>query len=277
MSARDTDLMACLDRARELALAAGRELLGWQERVQQQPPEFKGRRDLVTAADRAAEEVVVAGLQSSFPDHAVLAEEGVLTPQGEADRESDWLWLIDPLDGTTNFVHGIPFFCVALSLSYRDEIVVSVVHAPALGDGGVTYTARRRGGAHRNGEPIAVSETHALRDALLATGFSYHRNEAGYDDNTTRVARVVPLCRDLRRLGSAQLDLCLVASGTFDGYWEMHLAPYDVGAGSLLVTEAGGRVTDLAGGDAWVRQGHVLASNGWLHDELMDVVGGAPD
>ena len=129
-------------------------------------------------------------------------------------------------------------------------------HAPALNH---TYTAVRGDGARRNGEPIAVTRTEELRHALVATGFSYHRNEPGYEDNVDRIARMVPLCRDLRRLGSAQLDLCLTAAGTFDGYWEMYLQPYDVAAGGLIVREAGGRVTDLAGGDDWVREGQILA------------------
>ncbi len=261
------------DRAVELASAAGEVVLSYRQRLRELRTEFKGRRDLVTEADRASELVVVDGLRAAFPDHAILAEEGVATPKGEVDRESDFVWLVDPLDGTTNFVHAIPFHCVALSLSYRDELLLGVVHAPVLGD---TYSAVRGGGAWRNGEPISVTRTADLRNALVATGLSYRRNEDGFEDNTERLATIVPMCRDLRRLGSAQLDLCLTASGTYDGYWEMYLQPYDVAAGGLIVREAGGTVTDLSGGDRWVSEGQVLASNGVLHETMLDVVGGAP-
>lgn len=260
-------------RAIELAREAGEVVQRFQARLGGVRTEFKGRRELVTEADRAAEQVVVGGLRGSFPDHAILAEEGVATPAGRADRESDYLWLVDPLDGTTNFVHALPFYCIALSLSYRDELLLGVVHAPALGD---TYTAVRGGGASRNGTPIAVTTTEDLGDALVATGLSYRRNEPECEDNIDRIARMAPLCRDLRRLGSAQLDLCMTASGTFDGYWEMYLQPYDVAAGGLIVREAGGRVTDLTGGDDWVAEGQILASNGRLHDRLLEVVGGKP-
>lgn len=272
-SAPERELDDSVARARALVERAGACLLDFQQRSPMRAAEFKGRRELVTAADRASEQIVVDGLRAAFPHHAILAEEGVASPRGRADRAADWLWILDPLDGTTNFVHGLPFYCVALSLSYRDELMLGIVHAPALRD---TFTARRGAGARRNDAPIAVSATTDLGHALIATGFSYQRNEPGCDDNSARVARVLPLCRDLRRFGSAQLDLCLTACGAFDAYWEMYLQPYDVAAGGLIVREAGGRVTDLRGGDAWVREGHLLASNGHLHERLLEVVGGAP-
>ena len=262
-----------LEVAVGLARRAGEVVLDYQDRLAEVVTEFKGRRELVTEADRASERVVVEGLRSEFPDHAILAEEGVASPRGAADRESDFRWLVDPLDGTTNFVHAIPFHCVALSLDYRGELLLGVVHAPALGD---TYTAILGQGAWRNEQRLSVTGTSDLRDALVATGLSYQRNEPGFEDNTARFGRIVPLCRDLRRLGSAQLDLCLTASGTYDGYWEMYLQPYDVAAGGLIVREAGGKVTDLSGGDDWVDQGQVLATNGALHDAMMAVVGGPP-
>jgi myo-inositol-1(or 4)-monophosphatase len=151
------------------------------------------------------------------------------------------------------------------------------VHAPALGE---TFVASRGGGAFRQRadgrrDALRVSRTVELADALLATGFSYVRNEPGRDDNSARLARVLPLCRDLRRLGSAELDLCYTAAGTYDGYWELYLAPYDVAAGAVIVREAGGTVTDLRGGDDWLFGGSVLASNGHLHGDLRRLVGDA--
>jgi myo-inositol-1(or 4)-monophosphatase len=275
MTTTPGELQHCVAVATRLALAAGADLLRDRDRVVA-AAETKGRRrELVTAADRAAERVVVGGLLQEFPDHAILAEEGVLTVAGQSSRVSDWTWIIDPLDGTTNFVHGLPFFAVAIALAYRQVPVVGVVHAPALGE---TFVGCRGGGARRvwadgREQPLRVSATADLADALLATGFSYNRNEPGRDDNAGRLARVLPLCRDLRRLGSAELDLCYTAAGVYDGYWELYLAPYDVAAGALLVQEAGGRVTDLAGGDDWLFGGQLLASNGRLHDCLRAQVG----
>ena len=269
------DLQPFLDRALVLARAAGAELLRMRPEAAARPESKGQRRELVTAADRAAERVVVGGLMQSFPDHAMLAEEGVLSTQGRASKRAEWTWIVDPLDGTTNYVHGLPFFCTAIALAHHDVPVVGVVHAPALGQ---TFVAARGGGARllsASGEAkdLRVSATREIADALLATGFSYVRNEPGKDDNTGRLARVLPHCRDLRRLGSAELDLCYTAAGVFDGYWELYLAPYDVAAGAVLVQEAGGRVTDLHGGDDWLFRGEVLASNGLLHDDLLTRVG----
>lgn len=263
------DLRGFLATAERLATLAGAELL--RHRRAHVVAESKGtRRELVTAADRAAEHIVVGGLQRAFPAHAVLAEEGVLTTQGRPSSDSEWLWIVDPLDGTTNFVHDIPFYGVAIALAHRGAPVVGVVHAPALGE---TFAGARGLGAVRRfadgrAAPLHVSRTDAFADALLATGFSYNRNEPGRDDNSGNLARVLPHCRDLRRLGSAELDLCLVAAGSYDGYWERYLAPYDVAAGAVLVREAGGVVTDFAGGDDWLFGDSVVASNGRVHDEL---------
>lgn len=255
--------------AERLALLAGQELR--KQRQSSLTVESKSQpRELVTEADRAAESIVVGGLQQAFPEHGILAEEGVLTTQGKASNDSEWLWIIDPLDGTTNFVHGLPFYCVAIALAFQGDPVVGVVHAPALGE---TFIATRGGGATRSyadgsTQPLSVSSTNKFSNALLATGFSYNRNEVGRDDNSANIARVLPHCRDLRRLGSAELDLCLVASGQFDGYWERYLAPYDVAAGAVIVREAGGAITDFAGGNNWLFGDSVIASNGLTHQEL---------
>jgi myo-inositol-1(or 4)-monophosphatase len=266
-----TDLLPFLARAHELAALAGAELLR-QRRSQRVRAESKAiRRELVTAADRAAEQIVVGGLLQSFPQHAVLAEEGVLTTQGQQSQASDWLWIVDPLDGTTNFVHGLPHFAVAIGLAYRRQPVVGVVHAPVLGE---TFFAAKGHGAFRrladgSEQRLLVSPTTAFADALLATGFSYVRNEPGKDDNTGHVAAILPHCRDLRRLGSAELDLCYVAAGVYDGYWELYLAPYDVAAGAVIVQEAGGTISDFAGGPDWLFGDRLVASNGRLHAELL--------
>ncbi len=264
------ELRPFLDAALRLAEAAGADLLARRPDARQRPESKGARRELVTAADRAAEAIVVGGLLQAFPGHAVLAEEGVLTARGRRSRDAEWTWIVDPLDGTTNYVHGLPHFAVAVALAHRDVPVVGVVHAPALGE---TYFGARGLGAHRRGptgatEALRVSATDELADALLATGFSYVRNEPGRDDNAGHVAALLPHCRDLRRLGSAELDLCYVAAGVYDGYWELYLAPYDVAAGAVLVAEAGGRISDWDGGDDWLFGERVLASNGRVHEAL---------
>jgi myo-inositol-1(or 4)-monophosphatase len=265
------ELQGWLRSAERIARAGGDVLLDHQRRLHAIATEKKGQRELVTEADRAAEHAVVGALLVEHPTHAVLAEEGVATPKGRPHQASDWTWIVDPLDGTTNFVHGIPFWCVAIALAWRGEPVLGVVHAPALQ---WTFTGARGLGAWRNGERLKVTPTAAIGDALLATGFSYDRNAPGHDDNSGRLTRVLPVCRDLRRLGSAELDLCLTAAGHYDGYWELYLMPYDVAAGAVLVQEAGGRVTDLCGGADWLHGGEVLASNGRLHAALLQLVGG---
>lgn len=264
------ELARCLAEARRLALLAGDELLRQRAGVEVQVERKGRRRELVTAADRAAERIVVGGLLAAFPEHGVLAEEGVLTTQGVASKQSPYTWIVDPLDGTTNFVHGLPHFAVAIGLVHDGQPVVGVVHAPALGE---TFFAARGGGAFRRRadgreQRLGVSATTELADALLATGFSYNRNEPGRDDNSRHVAMVLPHCRDLRRLGSAELDLCYVAAGVYDGYWERYLAPYDVAAGATIVREAGGVVSDWQLGDDWLFGEQVLASNGALQAEL---------
>ncbi len=265
------DAKECMRVARRAAAAATEVLAEFCMQSGRVPSSSKGvRRELVTKADSAAEHAAVACLMEAFPGHAILAEEGALTPRGEASKESDSLWIIDPLDGTTNFVHELPFYCVAIGLQHKGEMLVGVVTAPALGK---TFTAIKGGGAFCNDEPIRVSETAEVADSMLCTGFSYVRNDPGKDDNVARMHRALMSCRDLRRFGSAQLDLCMTAAGHYDGYWELDLMPYDVAAGSLIVGEAGGTISDLSGAEDWLYGGQILASNGLLHRPLLELVG----
>ncbi len=256
--------MIDLERAAAVAERAAREagviLLALLGRIERQDVATKSAaRDLVTAADVASERHIVGRLRESFPDHAVEAEE-------EVHERSDggFAWLVDPLDGTVNFVHGIPCFAVSIALYRAATPLVAVVHAPRLGE---TFTARRDGGARLNGEPIRVSATATLGEAVLATGFPYRRRELA-NDNLANFGRFFHDVRDLRRLGSAALDLAYTAAGRFDGFWELHLAPHDVAAGALLVREAGGWVTDADGGENWLRGGHIVAAPPALHGEI---------
>ncbi|HEX9104789.1 MAG TPA: inositol monophosphatase family protein, partial [Polyangia bacterium] len=214
--------------------------------------------DLVTEYDKRSEAHVVAALRAAFPDDEVVAEEG-----GGQAGASGRRWLVDPLDGTTNFAHGLPFFCVSIAVEDADGPLVGVIDAPALG--WHFYAARghgaflvERGLAERR---LAVSDTGALSASLLATGFPYDTATSARN-NLAAWAHVYPLTQGLRRVGAAALDLCFVAAGWMDGYWELKIKPWDVAAGALLVAEAGGRVTDYRGAPFRSDGGEILATNG---------------
>jgi len=260
-----------LEAARGIAELAGELLARHFRRLEAGQVAMKGRRDLVTAADLASEELIGKRLAEAFPGDGLLAEEGVAA----GNRASPWLWVVDPLDGTTNFVHGFPHFSVSIGLWLEERPLLGVVRDPCRGE---TYVGLAGGGAFREGEALRVSETAEVRAALLCTGFAYGRNEPGAETNLERFGRALMACQGIRRTGCASLDLCFVAAGALDGYWEIGLAPYDLGAGAPIVLGAGGRVTDLGGGAGYFRAGRLAASNGRLHAELLALVGdGRPE
>ena len=231
-----------------------------------QPAESKSTAsDLVTKYDRAAEELIVSGLQARFPRHRILGEEGG-DRGGEAGQPR---WIVDPLDGTTNFAHGLPMFTVSIGCEVDGELAVGVVLAPAMG---LTFAARRGQGTTRNGQAVRVSQVATLDRALLVTGFPYDRHTA-VENNFAQFVALKKRAQGIRRTGSAALDLALVASGGFDGYWEMKLKPWDIAAGILLVQEAGGVVTSWRGERVSLQQGEVLASNGLVHEQVRQVLG----
>lgn len=251
-----------LDIARSVAEQAGRGLAERYGRLAATEIERIGRRDVVTAADRASEELIRRELGRATPGVPVLGEEqsrahGAAVPPGR-------VWIVDPLDGTVNFIQGIPLFAVSVGLVEDGRPLLGVVHLPALG---LTFWGGPGQGAFENDRPISVSPTPLLEEALLGTGLAYRRNEVP-DDNLGNLARLGGRVRDLRRLGAAAVDLAFVASGRLDGFWELHLAPWDVAAGAALVRAAGGRVTDQRGGEDWLHGGHIVASNGLLHEAL---------
>jgi myo-inositol-1(or 4)-monophosphatase len=247
-----SDLAAELELARSAALEAGQILMEHFGRLTAAEVTSKGvARDLMTAADLASERHVVARLRAAFPDDAIEAEEETRDTPSAGRR-----WFLDPLDGTINFVHRLPVFCVSIALYDGKQPQVAVIHAPRLGE---TFWATRGGGAFRDGKPIRVSAAGELGQAILATGFPYRRNELEHD-NLANFERFFYDVRGLRRMGSAAIDLAYTADGRFDGFWELHLGPHDVAAGALLVREAGGVVTDPAGGDDWLRSGHIVAA-----------------
>jgi myo-inositol-1(or 4)-monophosphatase len=222
---------------------------------------YKRRADLVTEADRRSEALIVKRLRTFFPGHAVVGEEG-----GGQRTDSDYCWYVDPLDGTTNFAHGFPVFCVTLGLAYRGEIIAGVVYDPIRDE---LFTAVRGLGAYLNNKPIHVSKTASLSESLLATGFPPFAGN--HDLNIEFYLRFTMLSHGIRRAGSAALDLCCVAAGRFEGFWELKLNPWDKAAGTLLVTEAGGRVTDLEGRRFNVLGDEVFASNGLVHGEMVKI------
>jgi len=235
----------------------------------------KGAIDLVTEYDLAVEAQVTEALATAFPDITIVAEESqgkrAIEPNDDALR-----FFVDPIDGTTNFAHGHPFFGVSLGLCRGGSPLAGVIFAPALG---VCWAGNVEHGASRNGEPCHVSTRAPLIEALCATGFGYDVVGAG-DDNVPEFRTVQSRSRAVRRCGAAALDLALVADGTYDAYWEFMLQPWDMAAGTALVLAAGGRTTGIAGSEVDVRNGAVLASNGHVHEELLatlrEVRGGRP-
>jgi myo-inositol-1(or 4)-monophosphatase len=223
----------------------------------------KGRRDLVTAADRDAEALVLARIRAQFPGDAILSEESLST-QKMAPR----LWVLDPLDGTTNFVHRLPHFAVSLAFYEAAEPVAGCVFNPLLDE---CYAASRGGGAFLNGSRISCSKQTDLAECLLTTGFHY-KLEQLQDNNLQHFIDLALQVRGVRRLGSAALDLCYTADGRYDGFWELHLAAWDVAAGVLIAQEAGCLVTDFSGGADWLFGGRVLATNPTLHGKILQVL-----
>lgn len=221
----------------------------------------KGRADLVTAVDEAAERAVASVIRARFPADRIVGEE-LSSRRVHAGRR----WYVDPIDGTTNFIHGHPFVCVSIGFADEEGLAVGVIHAPLLGE---VYHATRGGGAWLNGARIRVTETDDPGRALLATGFPFKRGKGELDAYMLLVADAVRGTRDVRRAGSAALDLAFVAAGRVEGFFEIGLAPWDVAAGMLLVEEAGGRVTGWPGdGDPPLHTGRVLATNGRIHGWL---------
>jgi myo-inositol-1(or 4)-monophosphatase len=224
--------------------------------------------DLVTEVDRACEAHIVGALANERPQDGVLAEEGT----GIERPGATYRWVIDPLDGTTNYAHGYPRFAVSIAVEREGDQAIGVVYDPLLDE---LYWATLGGGAHRNGRRISVSRETELRRALVSTGFAYDK-AITEDDNTREFRAFLKQAREVRRDGSAALDLCYVAGGRFDAYWEFKLSPWDVAAGTLIVTEAGGRVTDIQGGGAFRSGRSVLASNGALHGVVLEVLAATP-
>jgi len=259
---RESDVLTTSDFTLALSAAceAGELLLAYRGKSL---IEHKGDKNLVTDADRASEALIVKMLQEARPHDEIVAEEGSFIA-GESGRR----WIIDPLDGTNNYAHNFLAFAVSIALEVDGQLTVGVVHAPAMGK---IFAARLGGGATLNGEPIQVSRTERLSESLCATGFPYARKTLKRN-NLAEFNRVMMEVQGIRRVGAAALDLCWVAAGRWDGYWEMGLQPWDVAAGMLIVHEAGGLLTDFKGGPVDVFKPEVVATNGLIHRQLLDLL-----
>lgn len=227
---------------------------------------YKGEIDLVTEMDRRSEDYLLGEIRARFPEHEILAEES-----GRLNGHSDHLWIIDPLDGTTNYAHGLPIFAVSLAYAYRGEVTLGVVYDPTRGE---CFSAERGRGAWLNDRPIRVSDTARLIESLLVTGFPYEVT-AHSPNNLEYFARFAERSRGLRRLGSAALDFCYVACGRLDGYWELALGAWDVAAGALIAEEAGAKITDIEGSPTYLKPPYdAIVANPTLHEQMLAVIRG---
>jgi myo-inositol-1(or 4)-monophosphatase len=225
--------------------------------------EKKGEINLVTDADRAAEDLIKSIISDKFPDHNIKAEEGT-----ETNHSSEYLWLVDPLDGTTNFAHGFPVYSVSIALMKNTELIAACVYNPNLNE---CFSAERGAGAFLNENAIKVSTSGSLGNSFMATGFPYDIRESA-ENNLAEFAAFSISSMAIRRAGSAALDLSYIACGRFDGYWEQKLSPWDIAAGILLVEEAGGQVTDYCGKPYDIFKGTIAASNGRIHWEIIELL-----
>lgn len=226
--------------------------------------EWKGEINPVTEVDKACEKMIVEKLQGTFPTHDILAEEG-----GGMRKHSDYKWIIDPLDGTINYSHGYPLFCVSIALEYKGQIVAGVIYEPNHNE---LFYAERGSGSFVNDKKISVSPQKILRQSLVSTGFAYNIHQT-QKNNFNNFEKMLLSAQAVRRDGVAAVDLCYVACGRYDGFWELNLFPWDVAAGFLIVEEAGGRVTDFMGRPFSIYAKEILATNQNIHPQMVDILG----
>lgn len=255
-----------MDHFLEIAIEASKEAgqIMLERRGHPGKIDYKGRINLVTEVDLLCEKKIIEIIKDNFPDHSILAEEG-----GGTTTNSDYKWIIDPIDGTTNFAHDFPLYCSSIALEIKGEVLIGVVYVPVLDE---LFTAQKEKGAFLNNKKIQVSKSNTLRESMLATGFAYDVHETDMD-NVIHFKNFLKQARAVRRPGSAAIDLCYVAAGRFDGFWEFNLYPWDVAAGVLLIQEAGGKVTGVAGKSYSIYSNNILASNGLVHRDMVNILG----
>ena len=224
--------------------------------------EYKGKNNLVTKTDRQSEEIIISVIQNVFPQHGIIAEESK-----RINTESEYQWIIDPLDGTTNFVHGYPSFGISIGILHNNEIVCGIIKELPVNK---TYSAIKGEGAFCDGKPIRVSDVGSLGQSLLVTGFGYEHGEE-WSANMELLKQFTDITHGVRRLGAAAVDLCHVACGKVDGYWEFDIKPWDTAAGAIIVKEAGGTITKMDGSNYLINNPQILATNGKIYSELLKI------
>jgi myo-inositol-1(or 4)-monophosphatase len=252
-----------LQIAKKLAHDAGQLALQIQERGFK--VETKGNHtNMVTEADKACEQLIIKTIKQNFPDHEILGEES-----GKTAGKGRFKWIIDPIDGTTNFAHGMPIFGISIAVIEDGNPIIGIVEIPSLRE---TFWAQKGKGAFLNEQQIHVSKTHKVADALLATGFPYNRTGKRYEMAEKLFKEFYQPCHGVRRLGAASIDLCFVAAGRYDGFWEYDLKPWDIAAGKIIIEEAGGLVTNMDGSKLDPKKEAILATNGLLHQEMLATI-----
>lgn len=251
---------AMLSSAIKIAQKAGEMLVKAQDRLDQVTVFTKDENDCVSDVDRKVEAFIIESILDAYPQHAILAEES-----GDTGHNAEFRWIIDPLDGTRNFIQGIPHYCISMALEHQGKLLVGVVYDPVRDE---CFSAERGKGARLNNKRLRVSDKTKLSEAVLGTGFPYRPNQC-LDTYLATLKTLLPACAGLRRPGAAALDLAYVAAGRFDGFWEMGLKRWDMAAGVLLIREAGGLISDWDGGETYLETGNIVTANRKLLKTLM--------
>lgn len=251
--------------ATQAARAAAKVILRHLDQLDKVTVSEKSARDIVTEVDKLSEAIIIETIQKNYPQHGIVAEEG-----GEHLGESEYVWVVDPLDGTRNFAHGFPQFSISIAVLKNHQPEVGLIYDPIRQE---LFSATKGQGAYVNNRRMRVSNTQKLEQALIGTGFPF-RNPDETEHYFTVLKNVFSQCSDIRRAGSAALDLAYVAAGRLDGFWEIGLKLWDIAAGALMIKEAGGIVTDLKGGDSYPSTGNILAGNMKMHKALLGIMGG---
>jgi len=252
-----------IEVAKKAAYAAGKILIENFRNLPKEAIRQKSRNDFLSFVDESSEKTIISMIHEKYPDHSILAEEG-----GASDRSTEYRWIIDPLDGTTNYITNIPIFCVSIALQKTDEIILGVIYDPIHDE---LFWAEKGKGAFINENPIKVSEAKNLSESFIATGFPFKAKKfiPNYLDS---FEQIFSKCIGKRRMGSAAIDLAYVAAGRFDGFWELGLSPWDLAAGSIIIKEAGGKLTDFWNGSNYLNNNYLIATNGKIHRELSDII-----
>ncbi len=252
-----------IETAKEAALTAGDILLENFRKVSKNEIRKKARNDFLSYVDETSEKKIISIIKQTFPQHSILAEE-----TGKSENESDYQWIIDPLDGTTNYLAGIPIFAVSIGLRYKDELILGVINDPVHKE---LFWAEKGKGAFINDKKINVNSAKTLEESLLATGFPFKVKHLLPEYIKAWQNTFLPSI-GMRRMGAAAIDLAYVAAGRFDGFWEIGLSPWDVAAGAVIIREAGGAVSDFWNNDRFLNIGYIVADNGNIHKELLDII-----